>query len=30
MLGAMRAPPPWALGLPVNAAGFIVRRYQKG
>jgi DNA polymerase len=30
MLGAMRVPPPWALSLPVNAAGFVVRRYQKG
>ena len=30
MLGTMRQPVPWAPGLPVDAAGFIVRRYQKG
>ena len=30
MLGTMRTPPLWAPGLPVDAAGFIVQRYQKG
>lgn len=30
MLNVMRRTPTWAPGLPVNAAGFIVRRYQKG
>jgi DNA polymerase len=30
MLTVMRQTPSWAAGLPVDAAGFIVRRYQKG
>jgi DNA polymerase len=30
MLAAMRRTPAWAPGLPVDAAGFITRRYQKG
>jgi len=30
MLATMRQTPAWALGLPIDAAGFIVRRYQKG
>jgi DNA polymerase I-like protein with 3'-5' exonuclease and polymerase domains len=30
MLKVMRRTPGWAPGLPVNAAGFVVRRYQKG
>jgi DNA polymerase len=30
MLKVMRRTPGWAPGLPINAAGFIVRRYQKG
>lgn len=30
MLTTMRRPVPWAPGLPVDAAGFTVRRYQKG
>jgi DNA polymerase len=30
MLKVMRRTPAWAPGLPINAAGFIVRRYQKG
>jgi DNA polymerase len=30
MLTRMRRTPGWATGLPVDAAGFIVRRYQKG
>ena len=30
MLATMRQPVAWAPGLPVNAAGFIVQRYQKG
>ena len=30
MLSTMRRTPSWAVGLPVDAAGFIVRRYQKG
>lgn len=30
MLTIMRATPSWAPGLPVDAAGFIVKRYQKG
>jgi DNA polymerase len=30
MLAAMRRPVTWASGLPVDAAGFVVRRYQKG
>jgi DNA polymerase len=30
MLGIMRKAPSWAPGLPVDAAGFVVRRYQKG
>ena len=30
MLKTMRRTPAWASGLPVDAAGFIVRRYQKG
>jgi DNA polymerase len=30
MLAAMRETPLWAPGLPVNAAGFVMRRYQKG
>jgi DNA polymerase len=30
MLGAMRETPAWAPGLPVDAAGFVVQRYQKG
>lgn len=30
MLKVMRLTPSWAPGLPVDAAGFVVRRYQKG
>ena len=30
MLAAMRLTPAWASGLPVDAAGFVVKRYQKG
>jgi len=30
MLTTMRRTPAWAAGLPVDAAGFVVRRYQKG
>jgi DNA polymerase len=30
MLAAMRIAPAWASGLPVDAAGFVVKRYQKG
>ena len=30
MLRIMRLTPYWARGLPVDAAGFIVQRYQKG
>jgi DNA polymerase bacteriophage-type len=30
MLAAMRITPAWASGLPVDAAGFVVKRYQKG
>jgi DNA polymerase len=30
MLAAMRQTPAWAPGLPVDAAGFVVGRYQKG
>jgi DNA polymerase len=30
MLRLMRKTPGWATGLPVDAAGFIVQRYQKG
>jgi DNA polymerase len=30
MLFMMRTTPAWAPGLPVNAVGFIVKRYQKG
>jgi len=30
MLKVMRRTPAWAPGLPINAAGFVVRRYQKG
>jgi len=30
MLAAMRLTPAWAPGLPVDAAGFVVKRYQKG
>jgi DNA polymerase len=30
MLTVMRKTPSWAPGLPVDAAGFVVRRYQKG
>jgi DNA polymerase len=30
MLAAMRVTPAWAAGMPVDAAGFVVRRYQKG
>jgi DNA polymerase len=30
MLAAMRQTPSWASGLPVDAAGFVVSRYQKG
>jgi DNA polymerase len=30
MLKVMRRTPGWAPGLPINAAGFVVRRYQKG
>lgn len=30
MLEVMRRTPVWAKGLPMNAAGFIVQRYQKG
>jgi DNA polymerase len=30
MLTIMRQTPAWAPGLPVDAVGFIVRRYQKG
>lgn len=30
MLGVMRQSLGWAPGLPVDAAGFVVRRYQKG
>jgi DNA polymerase len=30
MLRVMRKTPGWAMGLPVDAAGFIVQRYQKG
>ena len=30
MLMAMRETPSWAPGLPVDAAGFVVSRYQKG
>lgn len=30
MLKVMRRTPVWAPGLPINAAGFVVRRYQKG
>lgn len=30
MLTAMRRTPLWAPGLPVDAAGFVVRRYTKG
>jgi hypothetical protein len=29
MLKVMRRTPAWAPGLPINAAGFVVRRYQK-
>jgi DNA polymerase bacteriophage-type len=30
MLKVMRRTPGWAPGLPINAAGFVVRRYHKG
>jgi DNA polymerase len=30
MLAAMRTTPAWASGLPVDAAGFVTVRYQKG
>jgi DNA polymerase I-like protein with 3'-5' exonuclease and polymerase domains len=30
MLRIMRITPAWAAGLTIDAAGFIVRRYQKG
>jgi DNA polymerase len=30
LLTTMRQTPAWAPGLPVDAAGFVVRRYQKG
>ena len=30
MLAVMRRTPSWAPGLPVDAAGFVVQRYQKG
>jgi DNA polymerase len=30
MLKVMRHTPLWASGLPIDAAGFVVRRYQKG
>jgi DNA polymerase len=30
MLAAMRQTPAWAPGLPIDAAGFVVSRYQKG
>ena len=30
MLQTMRLTPSWASGLTIDAAGFIVRRYQKG